>query len=194
MTTRLTVLTLLILVPVASYAQATNPAETLRARKQYRNTLAVFKEPQIFPALSKAEIYRVFIVPTFRHPISIRIERTRTGYVLFAKALSGQGGYKWGRLNRRTQRRLTQTEWRGLVDLLTAASFWTLPSNDEESKPDEKGAVTVCLDGTSWYLEGVKGRTYQAVDRYCPASKNFKAIGLYMLNLSGLRIPESDVL
>jgi hypothetical protein len=194
MRTRITFLTLLLLVPTFAYTQATNPAEALRAQKRYRNTLTIFKERQIFPAPSNSEVYRVFIVPTFRHPISIRIEKTRAGYFLFAKGLSGQGGYEWGRLNRRTQRRLNQTEWQGLVDVLDAASFWTLPSNDEEPKPDEKGAVTVCLDGTSWYLEGAKGRAYQAVDRYCPASKNFKAVGLYMLKLSRLGIPESDVL
>jgi hypothetical protein len=193
MRTRLTLLTLLLLVPTFAYTQ-TVPAEKLRAQKQYRNTLTIFKEPQIFPAPSNSEVYRVFIVPTFRHPISIRIAKTRAGYFLFAKGLSGQGGYKWGRLNRLTQRRLNQTEWQGFVDRLYASMFWTLPSNDEEPKPDEKGAVTVCLDGTSWYLEGVRGRDYQAVDRYCPASKTFKAVGLYMLKLSRLGIPESDVL
>ena len=194
MRTRLTILTLLLLVPTFAYTQATIPAEKLRSQKRYRNTLAIFKEPQIFPAPSNSEVYRVFIVPTFRHPISIRIAKTRAGYFLFAKGLSGQGAYKWGRLNRQTQRRLNQTEWQGLVDLLGASSFWTLPSNDEESKPDEKGAITVCLDGTSWYLEGIKGSNYQAVDRYCPASKAFKAVGLYKLKLSRMGIPESDVL
>jgi hypothetical protein len=192
---RIFTIAVLLLLPGLAYSQGTNPAQTLRARKQYRNTLAIFKEPQIFPPLnSKVEIYRVFIAPTFRHPVSIRMERTRAGYFIYAKRLTGQGGYRWGRLNRQMARRLTQTEWMGLLDLLNATSFWTLPSQDEEAKPNEKGELTVCLDGTSWYLEGVKGGTYQAVDRYCPASKNFKAVGLYMLRLSKLGVRESDVL
>jgi hypothetical protein len=185
----------LFLLSAGVYSQGQTPAETLRARKQYRNTLTIFKEPQIFPrSTSRVEVYRVFIAPTFRHPISIRVQKTGAGYFVSAKRLSGQGGYKWGHLNRQTRRRLNQREWQELLDLLTAASFWTLPSQDEEPKPNEKGELTVCLDGTSWYLEGVKAGTYQAVDRYCPASKAFKAVGLYMLKLSKLGIPDSDVL
>jgi hypothetical protein len=185
----------LLLLPAFANSQGNNPAETLRARKQYRNTLTIFQEPQIFPAsTSRIEVYRVFITPTFRQPISIRVEKTGAGYFVSGKRLSGQGGYKWGHLNGQTRRRLNQTEWHELLDLLTAASFWTLPSQDEEPKPNEKGELTVCLDGTSWYLEGAKAGTYQAVDRYCPASKAFKAVGLYILKLSKLGIPASDVL
>ena len=184
----------LLLLSGFCYSQGSKSAETLRAQKQYRKTLAIFREPQIVPASpSRVEVYRVFISPTFRHPISIRVEKTAAGYFVTGKRMSGQGGYEWGHLARQTRRRVSQREWQKLLDLLYAASFWTVPSGDEEYKPNEKGEVTICLDGTDWYLEGVKGGTYQALARYCPESKAFKAVGIYMLKLSKLKIPESDV-
>lgn len=122
------------------------------------------------------------------------MERTHVGYFIYAKILTGQGGYKWGQPKRQIARRITRRAWMGLLDLLNETSFWELPSRDEEPRPNEKGELTICLDGTAWYLEGVKGGTYQAVERYCPASKNFKAVGLYMLRLSKLGVKESEVL
>lgn len=185
----------LLLLSGFCYSQGTKPAETSVAGKQYRKTLGIFHEPQIVPASpSRVEAYRVFIVPTFRNPISIRVEKTAAGYFVMGKRLSGQGGYKWGHLDRQTRRRVSQREWQELLDLLTAASFWSMPTQDEEYKPNEKGEVTICLDGTDWYLEGLKGGTYQAMARYCPESKAFKAVGIYMLKLSKLGIPASDVL
>jgi hypothetical protein len=182
---------LLLLLPVASLSQEIIPAEKLRASKEYQNTLPLFKEPQIFPAPNpKVEIYRIFISPTFYHALSIRVERDGEGYSLVAKYLSGEVGYDWGRLKGEKKRRLNEKEWWKLVDLINRASFWTLPSKDKESEPSEKGEATICLDGTGWYLEGVSGGKYQVVDRYCPESREFKAIGLYMVKLSKLGIDE----
>jgi hypothetical protein len=186
-------LSVLLLMGSRAYPQVGNPAETLRTRKQYQNTLAIFKERQIFPSRkANVEIYRVFIAPTFGHPFCIRAEKRDTSYFVFGKDLTGQGGYRCGRLKRQTRHRLSEAEWLGLIDLLKAASFWTLPSEDEEPKPDEKGNLTICVDGASWYLEGAKSGRYQAVDRNCPALKAFQAVGLYMLKLSKLRVRESE--
>lgn len=194
---RLLVFTIAILIslPLPAYSQGAITAQSLRTRKQYRNTLALFREPQIFPGTgSNVEVYRVFVAPTFGHPISIRVEKNRDGYFVIAKGLSGQGGYRWGRLKHQTRRRLNQAEWHRLIELLSAASFWTLPAEAEETKPNEKGEITICMDGTSWYLEGVKGETYQAVDRECMLAKTIRAIGLYMVRLSKWAAIDSDLL
>lgn len=175
----------LILLPTLSYSQEINPNEVLHTGEKYLNTLSVFKEPQIFPDLkTKGEVYRVFVAPTFYHPISIRVEKVGDKYFLVAKRLSGQGGYKWGKLKVVERRRLSEQEWRTLLDLLSQSSFWTLNSKDKEIEPNEKGEITVCLDGTVWFLEAVKDGKYHAVYRYCPDSKSFRAVGLYMIKLS----------
>ncbi|MCA1594613.1 MAG: hypothetical protein LC754_18690 [Acidobacteria bacterium] len=170
------------------------PAEKLRMSKEYQYTLSRFNEPQIYPAANQnIEIYRIFVSPTFSHALSIRVERKGKDYFLVAKYLSGQVGYDWGTLKGEKKRRLKEKEWQKLLDLLNRASFWTLPSEDKEPEPNEKGEVSICLDNTDWYLEGVRGGKYHVVDRYCPELRNFKAIGLYMVKLSKLDIKESDL-
>ena len=50
------------------------------------------------------------------------------------------------------------------------------------------------IDGTFWYLEGVKDGTYQAVDRECEVAKTIRAVGLYMVRLSKWAAKNSDLL
>jgi hypothetical protein len=185
---------ILLLLPATSFSQAASPAEKLRDGERYRNILSVFKEPQIFPSSNKSvEIYRVFIIPTFYHPLSIRVEREGNKYVLIAKRLSGQGGYGWGTLKREKRHYLTKNEWQHLRSLLNQASFWTLASDDKKNEPGEKGEATICLDGTTWLLEGVSEGKHHVVDRYCPDSKSFAAVGMYLARMSRLGIKKSDL-
>ena len=186
---KLCLVTFLILFPTISLSQEISPAEKLRTSKEYQNTLSLFREPQIFPASnSDVETYRIFIAPTFYPALSIRVERNGKDYVLVAKYLSGQVGYDWGKLKGEKKRRVTEKEWQKLLDLLNEASFWTLPYIDKESEPNEKGQARICIDDTDWLLEGVSGGKYHVVDRYCPESKSYKAIGLYIVKLSKLGI------
>jgi hypothetical protein len=105
----------------------------------------------------------------------------------------GQVDYNLGKLKGEKRRHITEKEWLKLLSLLNQASFWQLPSKDRAWEPNERGEVAICLDNTDWYLEGVKGSKYHVVDRYCPESQSFKAIGLYMVDLSKLGIKESDL-
>ncbi len=183
---------LLFLFPAMCFSQEISPAERLRMSKEYQYTLSRFNEPQIYPlAHPNSEVYRIFVSPTFSHALSIRVERNGKEYFLVAKYLSGQVGYDWGTLKGKKKRHLKEKEWQKLVSLLNQASFWTLPSKDKEPEPNEKGEETICLDNTDWYLEGVRGGKYQVVNRYCPESQSFKAMGLYMVKLSKLGIKES---
>jgi hypothetical protein len=171
----------------AVFSQEISPAEAMRASEGYQKTLAVFKEPSIFPASSQdAEVYRVFIYPTFYHALSIRVEKSGKRYTLVVKYLSGKVGYGEGTLKGEKRRRLTEKEWRNFIELLNQASFWSLPAEEEEPEPNEKGETLICLDGTSWYLEGVREGKYHAVQRYCPGSPSVAAVGAYMAKLSKL--------
>lgn len=190
----LNLIVILTLLPALNLSQETNPAEKFRADKQYQNTLSVFRESQIASAPNaSAEVYRIFIIPTFYHPLSIRVEKSGSDYLLVAKRLSGQGGYGWGTLKDEKKRRLSEGEWRSLLNLLNNASFWTLPTSDKEFESNEKGEITICLDSTSWTLEGVSSGKYHVVDRYCPERKGVKEVGLYMVKLTKWGIKESDL-
>lgn len=178
----------LLLCPTASPSQVSSPAQKACESDRYQRTLSVFDEPQICPPGNvKTETYRLFVWPTFFHPLSIRIERSGRNYNLVAKNLSGRAGEGSGTLDGVTKRRLTMREWRKLIHLLNKSSFWTLAFRVEEPEQEQNGVARVCLDDISWYLEGVNHGQYQAVDRYCPKSQTFKAACLYMVALSGLR-------
>jgi hypothetical protein len=140
-----------------------------------------------------AEIYRITFIPTFYNPIKIRVEKHGNEYVLIAKRLSGQGGYDAGKLKTEKRRRLRPQEWDCLLDLLKEAGFWELPYSEKKPEPNKKGEETICLDGSEWVIEGVRNGQYHAVNRYCPEVKSFEAIGLYLAEISGLRVKEREL-
>lgn len=161
----------------------------LISSESYRKHLKLFNEPHIFPTPNQnTEAYRLTILPTIDNPLSIRVENIGSNYVLTAKRLSGQGGYNAGTIKQERQRRITEREWNLLLNLINEANVWKLPTDDENYEPDEKGQVTICLDGSDWFLEGVKSGDHHAVNRYCPESKSFEAIGLYLVKLSKLGV------
>ena len=184
----------LILLPAVALAQEQSSDERFRSTKEFQNVLAIFKESQIVIGPDQnVEIYRILTAPTFHHPLSIRVEKSGDSYFLTAKHLSGQGGYEWGTLRREERRRLTQREWQTLLGLIKEASFWSLPTEEKEAGPNEKGEETICLDSTSWALEGMSAGKYHVVYRYCPELRGVKTVGLYMVKLTKWGIKESDI-
>jgi hypothetical protein len=182
---------ILIVVQLSSAAlsQTDEASEKVRTGTRYKNTLAVFREPEIFPRTTNdSEVYRILVTATFYHPVIIRIESNGTQSVLNAKWLSGQVGYDWGTFQGEKTRNLTEKEWRRLNQLLNRASFWTTSYEQAQPQPNEKGEETVCLDGVDWFLEGSARGTYHVVDRYCPDEGAFKAVGMYMVKLARLNI------
>jgi hypothetical protein len=181
---------ILIIVGLAPLALSQDDAsERVRTETKYKNTLAVFREPQIVPRTTNDSVaYRLLVTATFYHPVLIRIEKAGARQVLRAKWLSGQVGYDWGNFKGEKTVNLTQEQWRTLNRLLEQASFWTLPYEQAEPQPNEKGEATVCLDGVDWFLEGSALGKYHVVDRYCPDEGAFKTAGMYMVKLARLNI------
>jgi hypothetical protein len=180
---------MLVLISPCTFSQTEDPSQRIRTETRYKNTLAVFNEPEIIPRANvDSEAFRLLVTATFYHPLIIRIERNGTQYVLHAKWLSGQVGYDWGTLQGQKSRRLTQKQWRTLKVLINKTSFWALASEEKDPEPNEKGEVTVCLDGTDWFLEASATDRYHVVDRYCPEADAFKAVGMFMVKLARLNI------
>lgn len=179
---------------VAALAQEESVRQRLLSSPGNIKISKLFKEDAVLPVDdADAEIYRITFMPTFYHPIKIRVEKHKNDYFLIAKQLSGQGGYDAGKLKTEKRRRLRPQEWRRLLALLKAAKFWELPYLEKEPAPNEKGETTVCVDGAEWLIEGVSNAQYHAVDRYCPEVKSFEAIGLYLVKLSGLRVKAREL-
>jgi hypothetical protein len=69
----------LLLFPAIGLPQTIDPAEKMRTGTRYQNTLAVFREPQIFPSSNTdAEVYRIFVEATFFHALQFAFREMGT--------------------------------------------------------------------------------------------------------------------
>lgn len=57
-------------------------------------------------------------------------------------------------------------------------NFWELPTKKE----------TLGFDGAQWVIEGLQDGKYHLVDRWTPESGSIRKIGLFLLELSGLKV------
>ena len=183
-----------LVIVTSSNAQDSSLKERLLQSKGNLRVSTLFNEMPVLPTDElDAEMYRMTFIPTFFKPIKIRVERRKAEYIIVAKRLSGQGGFDAGTLQTEKRHKLKQAAWQHLISLLAKAGFWTMAYDVKEPEPNEKGEVEICLDGSEWMLEGVKGGKLHAVDRYCPKDKRFQAVGLYLVKLSGLRIRDREL-
>ena len=136
--------------------------ELLNARKFYSKALTGIEQPLLCEESipDHTEQYRFLWVPTFDHPIFVRIEIQPDGTAaLLSYIWKGQGGYDWGKPVS-SRRKLTSEEQRELFATLTDIGFWTLPAQ-VENPPN-----IIVLDGTEWFIEGVKDSKCHVVTRY----------------------------
>ncbi len=112
------------------------------------------------PASEPTESYRFIWVPTFEHPVLLRVDIAVDGTAtLLSYVWSGQGGYEWGKPVRKI-RKLTLEEESDLFASLADIGFWGLPAQVEDP-PNE-----IVLDGTEWLIEGVRDGKCHVVTRY----------------------------
>jgi hypothetical protein len=136
--------------------------ETLLNSNLYSQRLKDLGQPVLCdePIPERAEWYRFLWVPTFEHPVFLRLDVDSDGIAsLVTVVWSGQGGYEWGKPVR-TERKLTTQEQGDLFAVMADIGFWTLPS-EVEDPPN-----VIVLDGTEWLIEGVKGGKCHVVTRY----------------------------
>ena len=128
----------------------------------YSDRLKSLGEPTLCeqPISEGTQRYRFLWVPTFSHPVFLRIDFGADGEgTLLTVVWNGAGGYDWGKPDKKV-RKLTWDEDRELFEVLADVGFWTLPS-EVDRPPGE-----IVLDGTEWFVEGVKDGDCHAVTRY----------------------------
>jgi hypothetical protein len=149
--------------------------------KWYSKHVAAMGEPSLW-GLSRddhgAEAYRYLALPSFDHPIGVRITRRGTGAALRVVVLSGAGGYKPGHVAIDRTLSLDAGQWAELQEQIEAANFWSLPTKE----PKDSGN-----DGTQFIVEGVRAGRYHVVDRWEPDPSYKKLIG-HIFGLSGLKM------
>ena len=137
-------------------------------------------------AATENEVYRFTWLRTFHDPITIRISKTSNGAVIIAKRLDGSGGYAPGTLAESRSRELSRADWLQFQQLLQRLDYWS----DAVPEDHELGG----LDGAQWILEGVRGDTYRALDRWSPERRTIMwNAGTFLLDKAEM-LPEDKAL
>ncbi len=120
------------------------------------------KEPGLCqgPFSGHVHRYRILWVPTFGHPVFMRIDIQPDGTAtLRVQTWSGQGGYGWGKVQAGTTRKLSRDEQVDLLFTLADIGFWTLPARVEDDP------TVLFPDATQWVIEGVRDGKCHVVTR-----------------------------
>lgn len=151
----------------------------------YSKQLSAMREPSLFE-LSKdkeARSYRFLWLRTFHHPIAVRLDLSEGGTgILTVKMTDGKGGYEPGGLIENQTRHVPREVVDRFLQLVKTSDFWHLPTFE-----------TPGCDGASWIVEGVEDGKYQIVDQWSPQRGRHKGMCIWLLGLSGLRIPSDEV-
>ncbi len=142
-------------------------------------------EPSLYersrvPSTVDTSTLRFTWLPTFHHPVIVRIERSRQGAQLIAKQLSGKGGYEPGKVEREVTRPLSAIEMAKLDTILSATKVLEQRATD----------CNTGLDGSQWIVEGADHNGYHFVNRWSPQEGSVREFGDFVLALSGWTFEE----
>ncbi len=141
--------------------------------KTFPTSLMFMGEPSFLTLPECAgKAYRFLWLRAFHRPIAVRVWQSGEEFYLVAKKLD-----KEGYLKDVQYRTITKSEWATLESHIEQASFWSLPTFGEVNGDD----------GDFWIFEGAQGGQYHIVERWSPPDEKYRAIGIYLLNLSGLQ-------
>ncbi len=143
-------------------------------RAWYSSHLTVMGEPSLSCG-TPGTVYRFTWLRTFHHPVAVRVVEEDGRAVLYAVELDGAGGYKPGKVLRRTQRTLSADEFVGLKQAFADAHLDALPV----------AGATMGRDGAQWIIETTNGAQGQRVVRWSPQDGAAQDLGLRLLALSG---------
>lgn len=178
----------LLFLPVSVFAETYFPitrATEFELGSWYPTHLKAMREPSLYLRLAKPiEEFRFLYLPTFHHPVSIRLTRSGQKASLRVVMLSGKGGYAPGRILIECRRELSPEERRRFEVLLSRSRFWESPNGEEPG----------AMDGSVWLFEASGGYRYRLLERWTPTYDTRKRglgrivdLGRYLVSLSGLQ-------
>jgi hypothetical protein len=132
-----------------------HPGLDAGAREWYSKHLSAAGETSLRVS-SADEAYRFTHLPSFAHPVVVRVEDRKHRRLIIAKELDGAGGYEPGGLLVERYRELTSDEWEEIQKELAGIRFWTLPKHACEDRDHPE-------DGMVWILEAKTRGEYSAV-------------------------------
>jgi hypothetical protein len=115
--------------------------------------------------------FRFVCLPSFLHPMCVRIEHRKDGAtMLYAKVTSGTGGYSPGK--RFIDRRLivSAETYAELIEKINSTKFFEQPEDQDNDDMD---------DGSQWVLEANDGARYHIVNTV--GGGTLREIGVFLL-------------
>jgi len=132
--------------------------------------LSAMREPAL-PIMTNnpaTECYRFLHLPTWGHPVAIRLTASGEVFTVHSTVLSGQGGYEPGTITNQTYAVAGKEASDDLRKQIEKVKLFRMSTTDH----------TCGCDGEEWVLEGVAGGKYCVVSRWCPVEYDTKKRGL----------------
>jgi hypothetical protein len=143
--------------------------------------LAAMDEPPLW-IVSRREhaetVYRWFWLPTFEHPICVRVGKKLDGAELKVIVLDGKGGYAPGQIALEKSLRLRQDQWEKIAQGVEKLGFWGMSTQEMRNFGVD--------DGTLLSLEGIRPGGHHVVFRSSPISRDYEDLFLSVAGLAGL--------
>ena len=141
------------------------------------------------------EVYRFLWLPSFKHPVSVRMEVRTDGTALITTTVApGSAGFPYtckGPVQTVTKT-LTLEQIQTFRALVQSVAFWSIPSS---MKNDQTGT-----DGSVWIIEAVKDGHYHMVNRCSPVDSRepskevVRKLGMALaLDLGQLPMEKDDI-
>jgi hypothetical protein len=152
----------------------------------YSKHLAAMNEPVFSKVAYKdreAAVYRWLWLPSFKHPICVRITRKRDRAELRLIVLDGLGGYEPGQAAIERTIVLSPDQWAGIAQRIEQVGLWRMPTYEVRNY--------VVTDSTRLIWEGAGSGNGRVVVRETPIPEDYQSLFVSLLNLSGLKTGEN---
>jgi hypothetical protein len=146
----------------------------------YSEQLYAMGEPSLWALAERGRestVYRFLLLPSFLHPICVRIEKEETIARLHATVLDGHGGDHPGRPVIQREVILDAKQWSEFVRRLDLLDYWGEP----KGMPGISGS-----DGDSYIIEGVQDGKYRILKEWEPQGPYLELCD-FMLKLADIR-------
>lgn len=179
-------------MPAASVASSEWPGDEFYA-DWFGGHLRSLGEPFLHEATpgGDEEVYRMLVLPSFDHPVSIRVSGNTSRAVV--RMTDGWGGYGPGKLSFARVVAVSSADLVALRAALRVIDFWSMVRKaplQRVIEPDGVEKVIVCADGTTIVLEAVAGGRYHMIHRGCSSTDDLSAVVDVFKRIAGRHLPE----
>jgi hypothetical protein len=137
------------------------------------------------------EVYRMVVLPSFDHPVSIRVVASTSRAVV--RMTDGWGGYGPGKLSFARVVPVVAADLKTLRTVLDDIGFWRMPTKAplrEVVEPDGTVSVIVCTDGTMIVLEAAVAGRYHMIHRSCTNKDDVAEVVKVFKRIAGRHLPD----